>query len=53
MAERICEIIENPSLYTQLSKGAYEIYEKKFTASAMTRQLEELYIKSYVKHVEK
>ncbi|MDD6984378.1 MAG: glycosyltransferase family 4 protein, partial [Clostridia bacterium] len=53
MAERICEIIENPSLYTQLSKGAYEIYEKKFTASAMTRQLEELYVKSYVKHVEK
>ena len=53
MAERICEIIENPSLYAQLSKGAYEIYEKKFTASAMTRQLEELYVKSYVKHVEK
>ena len=53
MAERICEIIENPSLYAQLSKGAYEMYEKKFTASAMTRQLEELYVKSYVKHVEK
>lgn len=53
MAERICEIIENPSLYAQLSKGAYEMYEKKFTASAMTRQLEELYEKSYAKHVGK
>ena len=53
MAEKICEIIENPSLYEKLSKGAYEMYEKKFTASAMTRQLEELYEKSYDKHVGK
>ena len=53
MAEKICEIIENPSLYERLSKGAYEMYEKKFTASAMTRQLERLYEKSYEKHVKK
>ena len=53
MAEKICEIIENPSLYAELSKGAYEMYEKKFTASAMTRRLEELYENSYEKHVRK
>ena len=49
----MAEKIENPSLYEKLSKGAYEMYEKKFTASAMTRQLEELYEKSYDKHVGK
>lgn len=51
MAEKICEIIASPSLLDKLSNGAYEMYEKKFTAAAMTRQLEELYRTSYGKHV--
>lgn len=51
MAEKICEIISSPSLLDKLSNGAYEMYEKKFTAAAMTRQLEELYRTSYGKHV--
>ncbi len=51
MAEKICEIIDSPSLLDKLSNGAYEMYEKKFTAAAMTRQLEELYRTSYGKHV--
>lgn len=43
MAEKICLLIEDKALLDTLSKGAREMYELKFTASAMTRQLEELY----------
>lgn len=50
MAEKICEIISDSALHARLSDGAYEMYEKKFTASAMTRQLERLYLDSYSKH---
>ncbi len=53
MAERIIHLIENPETLQRLSAGAREMYEKKFTASAMTRQLEELYEKSYRKNAQK
>lgn len=46
MAAAIRKIIDDPTLRQKLSAGAREMYEKKFTASAMTRQLEELYKKS-------
>ncbi len=50
MADRICQIYDSPELQRQLSVGALQMYNKKFTASAMTRQLEQLYEKSYVRH---
>ena len=50
MADKICLIIESPELYSKLSSGARKMYEKKFTASAMTKQLEVLYERSYEKH---
>lgn len=43
MAERILLLIEDPALRQQLSDGARAAYREKFTAAAMTRQLEELY----------
>lgn len=46
MAKAIIRIIDDPTLRTHLSKGAREMYEQKFTASAMTRSLESLYKKS-------
>ncbi|MGN1408891.1 MAG: glycosyltransferase [Eubacteriales bacterium] len=50
MADKICLLIESPDLLLKLSSGAREMYEKKFTAAAMTRQLENLYEKSYEAH---
>ena len=50
MAEKILFLMENPSVLASLSAGARSEYEKKFTASAMTRQLEKLYEESYEKH---
>ncbi len=50
MADRICQIYESPELQKQLSAGALRMYNQKFTASAMTRQLEHLYEKSYAEH---
>lgn len=50
MAEKICLIAEDAGLKEKLSRGAREQYEKKFTASAMTRQLEECYEESAKKH---
>lgn len=50
MAEKIISLISDRETLAKLSSGAREMYEKKFTASAMTRQLEELYRKSYKKH---
>lgn len=47
MAEKINLLIEDRDKLAKLSAGAREMYEKKFTASAMTRRLEELYEKSY------
>lgn len=50
MAEKICVLIRDRDTLGKLSVGAREMYEKKFTASAMTHQLEELYEKSYARH---
>ncbi len=50
MAEKILLLIEDRELLDTLSKGAREMYELKFTASAMTRQLEDLYEKSVAKN---
>ena len=46
LAEKMTLLIEDRDLLSKLSAGAREMYEKKFTASVMTRQLEDLYIKS-------
>ncbi len=46
MAESILCLIRDPELLSILSRGARQMYEEKFTASAMTRQLEALYEKS-------
>lgn len=43
MAERISALIADPALREKLSAGAREAYTEKFTASAMTRQLEDMY----------
>ena len=43
MAEKICLLTRDKDLLNTLSRGAREMYELKFTASAMTRQLESLY----------
>ena len=46
MAEKIILLIEDRELLAKLSAGAREMYEKKFTAAVMTRQLEALYEKA-------
>ena len=46
MAEKINLLIEDRELLGRLSVGAREMYEKKFTAAVMTRQLEALYEKA-------
>lgn len=46
MAEKILLLMSDKALLKELSAGAREMYELKFTASVMTRQLEELYRKS-------
>ena len=43
LAKKISEISSDPALQKKLSLGAREAYEKKFTAAAMTRQMEALY----------
>lgn len=49
MAEKILLLIRDRDLLKRLSRGAREMYELKFTASVMTRQLETLYEKSVLK----
>ena len=49
MAEKILLLMENNDILLKLSEGAREMYELKFTASVMTRQLESLYEKSVLK----
>ena len=44
MAEKICALIDDPALRQKLSAGALSAYAEKFTASAMTRQLEDMYL---------
>ena len=51
MGEKILQIENDRELYEKLSAGARQKYEEKFTAAAMTRQLEALYEKSYREHV--
>lgn len=46
LAEKIAMIADDPALYEKLCQGAGESYEQKFTASAMTRQMEALYRKA-------
>lgn len=46
LAGKICLIEEDDALRKELSEGARRLYEEKFTASVMTRQLEALYIRS-------
>ncbi len=43
MAEAILKLMGDRELLQKLGEGARSEYEKKFTASAMTRQLEEIY----------
>ena len=50
MAEKILLLIRDRELLESLSQGARKMYELKFTAAAMTRQLEELYIRSVEKN---
>lgn len=45
MAQAIIRIIKDKELYRVLSEGAGKEYLSRFTASAMTRSLEELYVK--------
>jgi len=44
MAEGILRLIRDPVLQKRLSDGAREAYRTKFTAAAMTKQLEKLYL---------
>ncbi len=53
MAEAILKLIGDPVLLARLSRGAREEYEKKFTARAMTAQLETLYEASAKKRLRK
>lgn len=46
MAEAMLKIMDDPALRSRLSDGARAMFEQKFTAAAMTRQLENLYRKS-------
>lgn len=43
MAEAICRIIDDRELLRRLGEGALEQYRLKFTAQAMTRNLEKIY----------
>ena len=43
LAEKIRQIADDPALREKLSAGAKEAYVQKFTAAAMTRQMEDLY----------
>lgn len=50
IAQSVIRLIKDRNLLAELSAGARLMYEQKFTARAMTKQLEELYEKSYNKH---
>ena len=43
MADAILRIMEDPALYEILSAGAEKRFGEKFTAGAMTAQLENVY----------
>lgn len=44
MADAIVKIASDAALYRTLSDGARRIFHEKFTADAMTRQIEQLYL---------
>ncbi len=46
LAEKTELLLKDKELYKRLSAGAKEIFNRRFTAEAMTRQTEELYIKT-------
>ncbi len=45
MTEAILRIMDDPTLHERLKEGAHSQYLAKFTAAAMTKQLEKLYLK--------
>lgn len=45
LADGILKLLNDDALYGKMSKGAVEIFEKTFTAKAMTKNTEDLYIK--------
>ncbi len=44
MAEAILKIASDRDLYNTLSDGAAQLFKEKFTAAAMTRQIEKVYL---------
>ncbi len=44
LADAVEKIAKDPTLHQRLKAGALDSYRKKFTAAAMTRQLEALYL---------
>lgn len=51
LAEAILSLIRDPDRLASMSDGARAMYEEKFTASGMTRRLEELYVNSVNGHI--
>ena len=51
LADAILTLIRDPELLAKMSEGARAMYEEKFTASGMTRRLEELYVNSVSRHL--
>ena len=51
LSAAILSLIRDPERLAQLSSGARAMYEEKFTASGMTRRLEELYVDSVNRHM--
>lgn len=47
LEKTLAELINDPERIRALGEGARQMYAKKFSASAMTRKLEELYEKEY------
>lgn len=43
-AEKIMKLLDDEELYKKLSAGALEVFENKFTAKAMTENMEKFYI---------
>ena len=49
MADAILKIMDDPALLKRLSDGARRLYREKFTARAMTAQLERMYEAAYAR----
>ena len=49
MADAILKIMDDPALLKRLSDGARRLYREKFTARAMTEQLERMYEAAYAR----